>query len=533
MPKRCRSHPLPARRPPFTTLLLAPALAALAACTTLPQPATDPTAGVEPPAQWLQSAPDASHAPTDLARWWQRFDDPSLAALVDDALRANPSLDTAAANWRQARALREAAEAGLLPTLDAGASAQRARTTGLPSRNTFNLGLDASWELDLFGRLRAGASAAAADEAASADSLADVQVSVAAETALAYLELRGLGLRLAIARENLAAQEETLQLVRWREQAGLASSVEVQQAETSAEQTRAQLPALQQSAAQTLHALAVLTGRTPQALAAHLGTDGSEGLTAGGSGAAAPDTEADTASTASIPLPQEDLVLSLPADTLRQRPDVRAAERQVQAAAARVQQADAARYPSLTLGGSIGLAASTLSGLTAGGAVVNSLVGSVSLPLFDGGALRAQVDAQQAALDAARASHRSTVLAALQEAEDALVALRRTRERLAALRQAATAADAAALLARQRYESGLVDFQVVLETQRTLLTTEDAVAAAQADLASGHVNLYKALGGGWRPDTVAGAADTTNEARATAAADPTLPATTAAAAPAR
>lgn len=521
----------------------------LAGCAAVPTPRTEPAAGITPPERWLQAAPssvrpdgaaalaspsagaepvaaDPAETPAGaapalpLASWWQSFGDPTLVALVGDALAHNPSLQASVAAWQQARALREVAQAGLSPTLDASGSAQRSRTRSLPTQNSLNLGLDASWELDLFGRLRATAAAADADAQASGADLGDAQVSIAAETALSYLALRAAELRLRIARDNLASQEETLQLVRWREQAGLASSVELQQAETSAEQTRAQVPALQQSAAQSLHALAVLTGRTPAALATRLGTDGSDTAFAGAGrpagtapgdaqGAAANEAAAPVpgdsgpageASAPSIPQPREDLALSLPAETLRQRPDVRAAEARVQAAALRVDQAEAARLPSFSLGGSIGLAAATASGLTAGGAVVSSLLGSVSLPLFDGGARRAQVDAQGAALDQARANHRGTVLAALQEVEDALVVLRRSRERLDALQRAATAADAAALLARQRYGSGLVDFQVVLDTQRTLLSAEDAVASARSDLATGHVQLYKALGGGWQPD---------------------------------
>lgn len=187
---------------------------------------------------------------------------------------------------------------------------------------------------------------------------------------------------------------------------------------------------------------------------------------------------------------------------------MRAAELKVGAAAQRVVSADAARYPSFSLSGSLGLSALTLSGLGSGGAATALLAG-VSVPLFDGGAGKAQVRAQQAALDQARAAHRAAVLVALKDVEDALAALRGDRERLATLRSAAEAAGNAALLARQRYASGLVDFQTVLETQRSQLGAQDSVASAIADLAGDHVRLYKALGGGWSPD----AADTSTASR--------------------
>jgi len=172
---------------------------------------------------------------------------------------------------------------------------------------------------------------------------------------------------------------------------------------------------------------------------------------------------------------------------------------------ARVSQAEAARLPNFSIGGSLGLSALTLGALTRGASVVSTLVGSVSLPIFDGGALRAQVDVQQAALDQARQVYHGAILVALQDVEDALVSLRGDRVRLVRLGNAAAAAANAATLARQQYSSGLVDFQTVLETQRTLLGTQDGVAGARADVSSDHVRLYKALGGGWVPEVVTSA----------------------------
>ncbi len=436
--------------------------------------------GVDVPAAWSAADAPPARASSSLAQWWLRFDDPLLAGLVDQALQANTDVKAAQAALRQARALRDVAAAELLPAVDASASA-RHDTTGVKSgsrssRNAFNAGLDASWELDIFGANRSALEASEASAQASAANLGDVQVSIAAEVALDYITLRGTQARLAIAEDNLATQQDTLEITQWRLQAGLVSSLDVEQARASAEQTRAQLPALQTSIEQGRHALAVLTGQPPAALSAVL------------------------AASSPVPRAADDLALSIPTDTLRQRPDVRAAEHQVTAALARVAQANAARLPRFNLGGSVGLSALALGSLTNGASVVSALLASVSMPVFDGGATRAQVRAQQAALDQASMAYQAAVLTALKDVEDALVALRGDRERLLRVQNAAEAAGNAALLARQLYGSGLVDFQTVLDTQRTQLNTQDSVASASADLGADHVRLYKALGGGWRPD---------------------------------
>lgn len=466
---------MPPRTPSSPTLATLCSALALAGCASLSAPVAPPAAGVAVPAAW--SAASAARDAETLSTWWQRFNDPALTTLVEQALATNTSVTSAQSALRQSRALAQVQQARLGPDLGVSASAQRSRTASAGSNNSFRAGFDASWEPDVFGGQRAARDAAGLDAQASAASLGDVQVSVAAEVAQAYITLRSTQQRLAIARENLASQEETLRITQWRVQAGLATSLQSEQARAAVEQTRAQVPALQTSLALTRHQLALLTGRTAAELA--LPDDGA------------------------VPQPSGDLALAFPADTLRQRPDVRAAEARVAAAAQRVLQADAARYPSFSLSGSLGLSALTLSGLGSG-TVVSSLLAGVSLPIFDGGALRAQGEAQRAAFDQAREAHRGAVLAALKDVEDALVALQGDRERLARLRDAADAANNAALLARQRYASGLVDFQTVLETQRTQLGAQDSVAASQADVASDHVRLYKALGGGWTPQPGAG-----------------------------
>jgi NodT family efflux transporter outer membrane factor (OMF) lipoprotein len=431
------------------------------------------------PGHWsgVTSPPTAGQTPTAMGNWWQRFNDPLLADLVTQALQANTSVRGAQAALRQARAQRDVQQAGMGPSLGASGSAQRSASGGNDASNRFQAGFDASWEPDVFGGQRRGLDASEADAQASATNLGQVQVSLAAEVALTYIELRSLQTRLGIARRNLAAQTETLQITRWRTQAGLASSLDVEQALAASEQTAAQIPALQTGVAQAANSLAVLTGEAPGRLQARLDEP------------------------APVPQAPATLALAFPADTLRQRPDVRTAEWRIEAALARVAQAEAARQPSFRLGGSLGLSALALGSLTSGASVANALLASVSAPLFDGGAGLARVRVQDAALEQAGAAYQAAVLAALKDVEDALAALQGNRERLTRLETASAAAANAELLARQRYSSGLIDFRAVLDTQRTLLATEDSVASVRATLSADHVRLYKALGGGWTPES--------------------------------
>lgn len=437
------------------------------------------TTAIDVPSDWyVRDQATRPSTPTDLANWWMRFDDALLVDLIAQALKANTSVSSAQAALRQARALRDVSAAALFPAIGSSATAQRNTSGSDNASNHFQAGLDASWELDVFGVNRSALRDTEATVRARVATLGDVQVSIAAEVALDYIALRSAQVRLAIATDNLATQQETLQITTWRLQAGLVTALETEQARGTVEQTRAQLPVLRTSIDQSLHALTALTGIPLSELIPSL----SKRLP--------------------VPRPADDLVLSLPVETLRQRADVRSAEYQVNAALARLAQADAARFPNFKLSGSLGLSAITLGALTNGASVVSSILAGVSFPIFDGGAASARVRAQQGALEQVQATYRASVLTALREVEDALAALRGDREREARLRQAADAAGIAAQLARQRFSSGLVDFQVVLETQRTALSTQDGVASAGADVSADHVRLYKALGGGWRPDDI-------------------------------
>ena len=446
----------------------------LAGCAAGIQPA-HPSLDVAVPTAWSSAASPENAAATSLVAWWQGFEDPQLTDLVTQALQSHTSVRSAQAALQQARAQVYVQNAGLVPRVGASASAQRGKSGGSSASNSFQVGLDASWEPDVFGGQRSAIAASQADALAAEANLGAVQVSLAAEVALNYITLRSLQERLAIAHSNLASQQETLQISQWRLQAGVVTSLVTEQARAATAQTAAQIPALQASLAQSRHALAVLTGQAPGAL------------------------EQALADVRPLPQPANTLALAIPADTLRQRPDVRAAEQRVSAAWARVAQADAARYPDFRLSGSLGLRALTLGALSNGASVANSLLASVSGALLDGGAARAQVRVQEASAEQVRLNYQATVLTALTDVEDALVALRGDRERLVQLHIAAEAAQNAALLANDRYTSGLIDFQTVLETQRTLLSTQDSVANTAASLSADHVRLYKALGGGWQP----------------------------------
>lgn len=303
----------------------------LSACASNPVQTTSSPLSL--PGQWAEAVPAGTEP---LTQWWRAFGDPTLVELVEAALAANTDVGVARANLREARAAREQAAAALWPSVTAAGTAQRSGGSAAGPRQLFNAGLDASWELDLFGANRHGVVAQDALAGASAATLASAQVSVAAEVALAYVDLRGAQARVAVARENLASQQETLQISQWRRQAGLATSVEVEQAVAAVEQTRAQVPTLQAAASNAAHALAVLAGQAPAALAQRLAV-------------AAP-----------LPQPRAGMAVAIPAAVLRQRPDIAATELQWRAAAERVAQADAQRRPTASLAASLAWSGATL-----------------------------------------------------------------------------------------------------------------------------------------------------------------------------
>jgi NodT family efflux transporter outer membrane factor (OMF) lipoprotein len=456
-------------------------LALLPGCAMVgPDYQTPPT---DAPSNWalLDASRDIARAEPagDISRWWQTFKDPMLSALVDQALQSSPDLKSAQASLREARARRNVAGAGLYPAVNAYGTASRNKSSeeigGGDARNTFRAGFDASWELDVFGGIRRDIEAAEADLEASQSSLYETRVSLVAEVALNYIELRSFQIRLRIARDNLATQSETLQLTEWRAQAGLASSQDVEQARTNREQTRALIPALETGLAETENRLAILLGVAPGSLHERLAAAGE------------------------LPAPPSTVAVGIPADTLRQRPDVRTAERRLAAETARVGVAEAARYPGFNLAGTIGLEALTFSALGNSGAGAYSLLSGITAPIFDAGRLRNEVEIRDALREQALINYEQTVLNALEEVENALASLLYSRKREEAWTGAAEAARNAALLARDRYSAGLTDFQSVLDTERSVLVSEEGLANSRADGISALIRLYKALGGGWSP----------------------------------
>lgn len=458
------------------------ALTILGGCAGLPSVGPDyQTPDTPLPATWQAGAQPAASS-QDLARWWQQLDDPLLNRLIDEALSGSLELKTAEARLRQARASRNQAIGGYFPNIAAAAGANSNRQAEVINPNyvgtTYSAGFDASWEIDLFGGTRRSVEAATADQAASAASLSKTRVSLVAEVALNYVELRGYQRRLTIAAENLASQGETLQITQWRNQAGLANSVDVEQARANYEQTRATIPDLEIGAYQAENRLAVLLGRTPGALHDEL------------------------AVYRPLPAVPASIASGIPADILLQRPDLIAAERTLAAETARVGQKMAARYPSLSLSGSFGWEAFSFGALSGAGAVASATAASLAATVFDGGRLRSAVDIQSAVQEQALIAYESSILTALEEVENALKAHAVARDRLNARQAAADAARNAAQLGQLQYESGLTDFQKVLDTQRTRLTAEDNLSTAQSAVLTSLITLYKTLGGGWeRPVT--------------------------------
>jgi NodT family efflux transporter outer membrane factor (OMF) lipoprotein len=457
----------------LTTLILLPPLL-LAACS-LPGPATGPEPKL--PVAWKNAGDFPVAAPTkDLERWWSRFEDPTLNRVIARSLHNSPDMATSAARVREARARRAAQRATLFPNLDGNASAS-SRSTRSDSADSnsrsYSAGLSASWDADLFGRNRSSLEVAAANLGAAEENLHSVEAGLAAEVATVYTILRANEARLSVLKRNIATREQTAQLAAWRLKAGEADSLEYNQAQSSLESAKAGVPALEQAIAQGRNALALLAGDNPGSLDATL---------AAGRG---------------IPYPSRALAIGIPADILRQRPDVRVAGYQVLAAAAATQAANADRFPSLNLSGSLGINALGASRIFNPETTTASIIAGLSAPIFDAGRLRANLEASTAQLDQTIEGYRSSVLLALSETENALIACRRTAERLTTLEEATRLAREADDLAQKRYQAGVIDFTDVLDTQRSLLALEDSLLNTSTDRTTAYIRLYQALGGGW------------------------------------
>lgn len=428
------------------------------------------------------ASPAAAPTPAPDAEFWRSFEDPLLDRLVADALRANHDLRVALARYDRANAGLRGARFDYLPTITAGAEASDSRLSadqapGVPRAGrdveAYAASAQASWELDLFGRVRRGVEARRAEAAAAASDLAALQVAIVGEVARVYFDLRGLQERLRIARENAGNQRETLRLVQAREAAGRDTGFDTARARAQLEATLARVPALEAQVATAMHRLAVLTGRTPEALVAAL--------------------EAPT------PLPAMPPALDpgTPGELLRRRPDVAAAEQRLHAATARIGVATADLFPRFTLGGLVGSQAADAGALFERDSQARLAFLGVDWSFLDVGRVRARIAAADADADAELARYQQSVLLALEDVENALVRYGRTRESDAHLAQAAADSTRAAELARIRYEAGAAALFEVLDAERTRLQAQDAFAEARTRSAESLVALYKAMAGGW------------------------------------
>ncbi|MFK7741791.1 MAG: efflux transporter outer membrane subunit [Planctomycetota bacterium] len=411
--------------------------------------------------------------------WWQMFDDATLTSLVERALRQNLDLRQSLRMLASSRAQRGIAAADRWPTVDGNSTytyRDESRNTPfgafIPRTDIHAASFDAAWELDLWGRVRRSVEAADADLTASAYEVQAAALSVAAEVARTYIDLRAAQRRLAIARENLQLQQQTLDLVQSRLNAGLVAERDVAQAATSVETTRSRLPQLESAASVSRNRLAVLLGGTADAL------------------------PPEVLATAPLPRLPASVAVGAPADLLRRRPDVLRAERLLAAEVARIGIAEADRYPTLALSGQIGLAANSANRLIDDDSTLFGFGPSLRWNLFDGGRLKHRIQSLEASAEAAQIAFEQTVLLALEETENAMTRFGREQVRRGSLARAAAQARRAVELAQTQYREGLSDFQAVLDSERIAATIDDDLVNSDAAVATHLIALFKALGGG-------------------------------------
>jgi outer membrane protein, multidrug efflux system len=415
--------------------------------------------------------------PQILASWWGTLNDPDLSSLMDRAVASNLDLKKARARIREARARRGIAKADLFPTLDASGSATWSRSsedtgTGKTS-DLYAAKLDAGWELDIFGGLRRSVEAAEGDLEATQENLRDVLVSLLAEVALNYIDVRTYQVALTVTVANLQSQSETYQLTQWRYEAGLGDELAVEQARYNLENTRSLIPPIRTSLEEAMNRIAVLLGERPGAVHDEL------------------------KNRKPLPVTPLKVAVGVPANTLRRRPDVRQAERELAAQTARIGVATADLYPKFTLSGSIGLEALSFRKLSSFSTWTLWGGPGITWAIFDAGAIRQNIEVQSALQEQYLIAYEATVLSALEEVENALVAYAEQQQRRQSLTEATQAAQKAVELAQQKYEAGLTDFNNVLEAQRSLLSFQEQLAKSEGTVTSNLVRLYKALGGGW------------------------------------
>lgn len=411
-------------------------------------------------------------------QFWTQFDDETLDQLVGDALKENYDLRIALGHLVEARSARHESLYDLAPTVTASGGHTNEMVppvqAGFPFNASFyEAGFDATWELDLFGRIRRGVEARTAELQGAEASLHDAQVSVIAEVARTYFELRGQQTQLEVAQRNVVNQTDTLKLTQARQEAGRGTELDTSRAQSQLSTTLSTIAPLQAAVARSIHRLGVLTGREPNALTNLL----------------APSRD--------LPELPQITAISDPATLLRRRPDIRVAERQLAASTALVGVAIGDYFPKVTFNGNFTYSAAAPSNLGTSASRSYVIGPGISWAAFDLGRVHAQVAQARARNDVALASYEKTVLNALEETENALVTHARDRDSLTHVAAAAEASATAARLARTRYEGGYVDFLEVLDAERTQLQAEDRLAQSRTETATSLIAVYKAMGGGW------------------------------------
>lgn len=440
------------------------------------------TPGLTLPDKWSNSKSKVAAPVADLRQWWRRLNDPVLNTLIEQAVQSNLDVATAKAKIREARATRRQAIGALFPSVTGSASATRNQVSNISITNSdaptttynqFQAGFDSSWELDIFGANRRAVEAASFGVDANEDNLRATLLTLIGDVTAYYVEARGYQARIALARRTAASQRDTAALTQRKFDAGSASAVDVAKAVATAATTESNVPTYEVSYAESVHRLGVLLGRDPTALTQLMGR-------------AAP-----------IPSPRLPLPQGIPADVLTMRPDVRMAERQLAQYTAKIGQAEAALYPSVSLTGSVSTAAFKVGDLAKKSTIGWSFGPELSVPIFNGGQLRAAVNVAEAQRDQYYVAWRAAVLSALEDVENAVVALSKERVRIRSLEEAAKRYREAARLARALYQTGSYSFLDVLDAERTLYTAEDTLLQSRVLVATDFISLAKGLGGGW------------------------------------
>jgi len=430
------------------------------------------------PANWSGQTNAIPVRPAELSQWWQRLRDPQLNTLVEEAVAGNLDVAAAKAKIREARASYRQSAGALLPSADGSGSATRNKSAETVSGTNsiyaeYQAGFDASWELDLFGANRRGVEAARYGVDASREELRSTLLTLVGDVASYYTQARGYQARIALARRSALSQRQTAELTRAMALAGSATAADVAKAMGQAASTEATVPTLEASYAQAVHRLSVLTGRPPASLSGRLKRS------------------------APIPAPRLPIPTGIPADILLSRPDVRMAERQYAQYTAKVGQAEAARYPSVSLTGNISTAALNLGDLGKNSSIGWSFGPTLSVPLFNAGQLQAAADVARAQRDQHFIAYRSSVLTALEDVENALVLVSQERIRINKLASSAKSYGEAARLESTLYKAGETSLLDVLDAQRSLYSAEDSLLQSRVLLATNYIALNKALGGGW------------------------------------